>query len=166
MSSHAKTKKKKKFRVMSQKVKVFRSKNPLLSVLMWGVSHSVSMILRLLLTKHFDWSLKLVLWFFSVDQRTLSCEQPGHVDAWWLQSIHKTSRGQSPLQQVSVLKALLCVYFWVLLYFSTIICGASAVYLLRHCLGLILEFPFRFHDCLRSKLWFENRIKCELKRDM
>jgi len=44
MSSHTKTKKKKRFRVMSQKVKVFRSKNPLLSVLMWGVSHSVSMI--------------------------------------------------------------------------------------------------------------------------
>lgn len=42
MSSHAKMKKKKKFRVMSQKVKVFRSKNPLLSVLMWGVSHSIN----------------------------------------------------------------------------------------------------------------------------
>ncbi|XP_020629999.1 phosphatidylinositol 5-phosphate 4-kinase type-2 alpha-like [Orbicella faveolata] len=42
MSSHTKTKKKKRFRVMSQKVKVFRSKNPLLSVLMWGVSHSIN----------------------------------------------------------------------------------------------------------------------------
>ncbi|XP_068716502.1 phosphatidylinositol 5-phosphate 4-kinase type-2 alpha-like isoform X2 [Montipora capricornis] len=42
MSSHAKTKKKKNFRVMSQKVKVFRSKDPLLSVLMWGVSHSIN----------------------------------------------------------------------------------------------------------------------------
>lgn len=42
MSSHAKTKKKKNFKVMSQRVKVFRSKDPLLSVLMWGVSHSIN----------------------------------------------------------------------------------------------------------------------------
>ncbi|CAH3023727.1 unnamed protein product [Porites evermanni] len=42
MSGLAKTKKKKNFRVMSQKVKVFRSNNPLLSVLMWGVSHSIN----------------------------------------------------------------------------------------------------------------------------
>lgn len=53
MSSHLKTKKKKKFRVMSQKVKVFRSKDPLLSVLMWGVSHSVSMILVFFYDKAF-----------------------------------------------------------------------------------------------------------------
>lgn len=65
MSSHTKTKKKKRFRVMSQKVKVFRSKNPLLSVLMWGVSHSVSMISAFVFsTNYFDFSLKLVAWCF------------------------------------------------------------------------------------------------------
>lgn len=65
----------------------------------------------------------------------------------------------SSTSKLSVLKALLCVYFWILLYFSTIICSASAVCLLWHCVGLIFEFPFRFYDFLRGKLWFENRIK-------
>lgn len=46
---------------MSQKVKVFRSKNPLLSVLMWGVSHSVSMISAFFSTNHVDFCLKLVV---------------------------------------------------------------------------------------------------------
>ena len=47
MATRAKTKTKKKFRAVSQKVKLFRSKDPLLSVLMWGVSHTVSILLFL-----------------------------------------------------------------------------------------------------------------------
>lgn len=61
MSSHLKTKKKKKFRAVSQKVKVFRSKDPLLSVLMWGVSHSVSANFANLPTKCLDLGLKLTV---------------------------------------------------------------------------------------------------------
>ena len=34
--------KKKNFRVKHQKVKVFRASEPLLSVFMWGVNHTVS----------------------------------------------------------------------------------------------------------------------------
>lgn len=55
-------------------------------------------------TNYFDLILKLVPWCSYVDQRALTCEQSSHVNAWWLQSIHETSCGQSPLQQVSVLK--------------------------------------------------------------
>ncbi|EDO35742.1 predicted protein [Nematostella vectensis] len=42
MASTSKMKKKKKFRAVSQKVKVFRSNDPLLSVFMWGVSHTIN----------------------------------------------------------------------------------------------------------------------------
>ena len=67
---------------MSQKVKVFRSKNPLLSVLMWGVSHSVSMVSFCFFpTNYFDIILKLVPWCSYVDQRALTCEQSSHVNA-------------------------------------------------------------------------------------
>ena len=47
MATAAKTKTKKKFRAVSQKVKLFRSKDPLLSVFMWGVSHTVGSTLWL-----------------------------------------------------------------------------------------------------------------------
>ena len=68
MSSHAKTKKKKNFKVMSQRVKVFRSKDPLLSVLMWGVSHSVGIRFIKFCFGSFLWSsLKLELACFSAD---------------------------------------------------------------------------------------------------
>lgn len=37
--------KKKHFRVKHQKVKLFRANEPILSVLMWGVNHTVSPLL-------------------------------------------------------------------------------------------------------------------------
>jgi len=37
--------KKKHFRVKHQKVKLFRANEPLLSVFMWGVNHTVSQII-------------------------------------------------------------------------------------------------------------------------
>jgi hypothetical protein len=42
MSSGLSKLKKKHFRVKHQKVKVFRANEPLLSVYMWGVNHTVS----------------------------------------------------------------------------------------------------------------------------
>ncbi|XP_031552855.1 phosphatidylinositol 5-phosphate 4-kinase type-2 alpha-like isoform X2 [Actinia tenebrosa] len=42
MASTSKMKKKKKFRAVSQKVKIFRSNDPLLGVLMWGVNHTIN----------------------------------------------------------------------------------------------------------------------------
>ena len=59
---------------MSQKVKVFRSKDPLLGVLMWGVSHSVSTNFAKLPTNSFDLGLSLVVQCSPPDQRTLACE--------------------------------------------------------------------------------------------
>ena len=59
---------------MSQKVKVFRSKNPLLGVLMWGVSHSVSMISALFYNKAYWFEAEASGDVFFVDQRTLACK--------------------------------------------------------------------------------------------
>ncbi|XP_020903372.1 phosphatidylinositol 5-phosphate 4-kinase type-2 alpha isoform X2 [Exaiptasia diaphana] len=42
LSSNSKMKKKKKFRAVSQKRKIFRSNDPLLGVLMWGVNHTIN----------------------------------------------------------------------------------------------------------------------------
>ncbi|OXU29906.1 hypothetical protein TSAR_001002 [Trichomalopsis sarcophagae] len=44
MSSGLSKLKKKHFRVKHQKAKVFRANEPLLSVFMWGVNHTVSFI--------------------------------------------------------------------------------------------------------------------------
>lgn len=48
MSAMASKLKKKRIRVKHQKVKVFRAKEPLLSVFMWGVNHTVSILDKLL----------------------------------------------------------------------------------------------------------------------
>lgn len=41
-SSHPRILKKKHFRVKHQKVKLFRANEPILSVFMWGINHTVS----------------------------------------------------------------------------------------------------------------------------
>ena len=134
MSSHAKTKKKKRFRVMSQKVKVFRSKNPLLSVLMWGVSHSVSMISVCFFYKPFWLQSKasaLVLFGRSTNSRMWT------IQPCWCLMTSKRSQNFAWTIISSTSKCfeeLPCVYFWILLYFSIIICSVGVVYLPWQCL--------------------------------
>lgn len=58
MSTPARILKKKHFRVKHQKVKLFRASEPMLSVLMWGVNHTINelsnlIVPGLLLPDHF-----------------------------------------------------------------------------------------------------------------
>lgn len=51
--------KKKKVKAFHQKVKVFRANDPKLAVLMWGVSHSVSVFVCFLLSYSLYFDLKV-----------------------------------------------------------------------------------------------------------
>lgn len=53
--------KKKHFRVKHQKVKLFRANEPFLSVLMWGINHTVGI---------FTLFLSVLTWQFFLDKRT------------------------------------------------------------------------------------------------
>lgn len=64
--------KKKHFRVKHQKVKLFRANEPFLSVLMWGINHTVC------LTTDFFTNYFIVVF---VDKRTHTCDNTGYAAA-------------------------------------------------------------------------------------
>lgn len=123
---------------MSQKVKVFRSNNPLLSVLMWGVSHSVSMNFAFLWMQNLDSNTECVckmLFCRSMNYRMLII-----LLCWCLMTSKHSPKCAwitiSSTSECSIMNSLQC-YFHVMSYFFITICREGVVYLL--CRWLQLE---------------------------
>ena len=144
MSSHAKTKKKKKLRVMSQKVKVFRSKDPLLSVLMWGVSHSVSTRFANLLLKPTLVKSKASAGMFSC--RSTNCLMWIILLCWCrMTSKHSRNFAWTTISSTSEYYEWFTVFIFRFCYILSPFFVANALYI---CCGVTicwrLMFPLRF----------------------
>ena len=143
MSSHLKTKKKKRFRVMSQKVKVFRSKDPLLSVLMWGVSHSVSTRFANLSTILFRVKSEASVGLLSC--RSTNCRMWTIQPCWCrMTSKHSWNFAWTTTFSISEYYEWFTVFIFRFCYILPLLFVAKALYICcRTYGGWILKFPLR-----------------------
>lgn len=158
---------------MSQKVKVFRSKDPLLSVLMWGVSHSVS-------TRFSNLPLKSTLVKPKASAGMFSCRSTNCL-MWvillcWCRMTSKHSRNfaWTTISSTSeYYEWLLCLFLGSVIFYHHF-CRERALYLLWRYylletdvstpfyLFMALDFPWKSKSAMPGASWMAvHNKKCQ-----